>query len=206
MRGLLDDGAGKVTLPKRAKVGRTPHRLAYIRDDEAALLRAHGGGVTPDGGQLMHRGVPAYEVADEGGTADGRGHDPGYDASAVGGYDNGGDGGYGYGGFGGPADDAQRALKARLDAGEYVPSETPWQTPAPVYGPPVALPPGGPTQGMARPFQGFGAQAPVMQPYAMRPAPALPQAAQTLPPAPSYQQPAPLPAGFFDALRFLRGF
>jgi len=41
------------------------HFAAYIQPDEAALLRAHGGGVPPGGGQYMANGIPAY-IADPG--------------------------------------------------------------------------------------------------------------------------------------------
>ena len=38
------------------------HFAAYIQPNEAALLRAHGGGVPPGGGQYMANGVPSYQT------------------------------------------------------------------------------------------------------------------------------------------------
>lgn len=37
-----------------------PHFLAYINPKEAGFLRSLGGGITKDGGQMMHQGVPAF--------------------------------------------------------------------------------------------------------------------------------------------------
>jgi hypothetical protein len=65
VKGLLD---GDIAVaPKRIKPpGKKAHRLAYIDGDEAALLRSRGGGVAPDGSQIMRNGLPSYE---EGGDA-----------------------------------------------------------------------------------------------------------------------------------------
>lgn len=54
-------------LPQVTRVNGNPHMLAYITPDEAALLRAHGGGVTEGGGQLYHNGVPAFDGGSSGG-------------------------------------------------------------------------------------------------------------------------------------------
>jgi hypothetical protein len=51
-------------VPRRTEIGGQPHSLAYINPDEEELLRAKGGGVTPDGGQMMHNGVPAFAGGD----------------------------------------------------------------------------------------------------------------------------------------------
>lgn len=38
-----------------------PHFAAYITPKEASFLRALGGGITKDGGQLYHKGLPAFD-------------------------------------------------------------------------------------------------------------------------------------------------
>jgi len=214
IEGILDrDERAPVTVPKRTSVRGQPHKLAYINDEEAALLRSRGGGVDRDGGQIMHRGVPAYFAGDnaDSGTANTSGDST---SSSSGGYNNesGGDS-YGGGGVGASAVDRAAAdRKRRLNAREYIPSETPYATPAPVYAPmPTGL--GGPPPGTASPFAGFrGAlgMPPVMAPYALNPAPARPamDAFAPLPPAP---MPPAFPRadqtpGFFEYLRLLRGY
>jgi len=215
IEGMLERDERAVKVPKRSSVRGQPHKLAYINDEEAALLRSRGGGVDRDGGQIMHRGVPAY--FSENGVSDS--NDPGagtHGGASGGGYNdgNGGDGGYG-----GPAaaatppeDAAAADRRKRLNAGEYIPSETPYATPTPFYAPmPAGL--GGPPPGMSSPFAGFGAALgapPVMTPYALNPAPARPavDAFAPLPPAP---MPMPMPradqtTSFFDYLRLLRGY
>jgi hypothetical protein len=217
IEGMLSRDERAVTVPKRTSVRGQPHKLAYINDDEAALLRSRGGGVDRDGGQIMHRGVPAYYDADGNGNATDSGNPTGGGgADSGGGYNNdsGGDGGYG-----GPAaaatspmDPAAADRRKRLNAGEYIPSETPFATPTPFYAPmPAGL--GGPPPGMSSPFAGFrdalGAP-PAMPPFALNPAPARPavDAFAPLPPAP---MPMPTPradqtTSFFDYLRLLRGY
>lgn len=91
MRGLLD--SPDVTVPKRARVRGQPHMLAYINDEEAALLRSRGGGVNRDGGQIMHRGVPSYYDADGSGNATDSGNPDGSaGTSGVSGNEEGGGG------------------------------------------------------------------------------------------------------------------
>lgn len=69
MTGLLDGTI--TTAPTRIRPpGKKMHRLAYIDPEEAALLRSRGGGVTKDGGQAMHQGVPAF-WGDDSGANDG---------------------------------------------------------------------------------------------------------------------------------------
>jgi hypothetical protein len=218
VKGLLD-APRKVTVPKRTSVRGQPHKLAYINDEEAALLRSRGGGVDRDGGQIMHRGVPAYYDADGSGNATDSSNPTGGDTSADsgGGYNegNGGDGGYGGGGgMAAPSPETAAAAerRRRLNAGEYIPSATPFATPAPFFAPtPAGM--GGPPPGTVSPFTGFrnalGAP-PVMQPFALNPAPARPAvgAFAPLPPAP---MPIPMPRadqtpGFFEYLRLLRGY
>jgi hypothetical protein len=72
MKGLLDDTTVAV-VPKRTRVRGQPHHLAYINDDERRVLRARGGGVTPDGGQMTHLGVATYfgDSDSDGGEAGG---------------------------------------------------------------------------------------------------------------------------------------
>ncbi len=214
IEGMLDrDERAPVTVPKRTSVRGQPHKLAYINDEEAALLRSRGGGVDRDGGQIMHRGVPAYFAGDnaDSGTANTSGDST---SSSSGGYNNesGGDS-YGGGGVGASAVDRAAAdRRKRLNAGEYIPSETPYATPAPVYAPmPAGL--GGPPPGKASPFAGFRnalGMPPVMSPYALNPAPARPamDAFAPLPPAPMpMQMPrADQTPGFFEYLRLLRGY
>lgn len=101
MAGLMGK-AGK--LPKREKIGGQDHMLAYITPQEAQILRRQGGGVTPDGGQMMHRGVPAFRSggpagASDAGTGPGGGAGPG---GGVGGGGAAGGSGNGGGGGGGP--------------------------------------------------------------------------------------------------------
>ena len=218
MKGLLD-APSKITVPKRTSVRGQPHKLAYINDEEAALLRSRGGGVDRDGGQIMHRGVPAYYDADGSGNATDSGNPTGGDSGPSdqgGGYNdgNGGDGG-GYGGGGGggvPMDPVAADRQRRLNAGEYIPSETPYATPTPFFAPaPTGL--GlSPAAGVS-PFASFrsalGAP-PVMQPFALNPAPVRPavDAFAPLPPAPMpMQMPrADQTPGFFEYLRMLRGY
>jgi hypothetical protein len=220
IEGMLSRDERAVKVPKRTSVRGQPHKLAYINDEEAALLRSRGGGVDRDGGQIMHRGVPAY-FSENSSSEAGQGHSNSGAADASGpssggGYNNdsGSDGGYG-----GPAaaatspmDAAAADRRKRLNAGEYIPSETPYATPTPSYAPmPAGL--GGPPPGMSSPFAGFGAALgapPVMTPYALNPAPARPavDAFAPLPPAP---MPMPMPradqtTSFFDYLRLLRGY
>ena len=225
MKGLLD-APGKVTVPKRTAVRGQAHKLAYINDEEAALLRSRGGGVDRDGGQIMHRGVPAYfsegSVSDSNdsgaGGSTGHGGASGSPAGMDNGYNNdsGGDSYGGGGGGGGSASAADRAAAAdrrkRLNAGEYIPSETPYTNPTPFFAPaPTGL--GGPPAGTVSPFASFrgalGAP-PVMSPYALNPAPARP-AMDTFAPLPPAPMPMPMPradqtASFFDYLRMLRGY
>lgn len=74
--------------PRRATIGGDKHFLAYITEDEAAMLREQGGGVAPDGRQIMGpAGVPAF---DPDGSEDGGG-------GGEGGAAGGDDGGYGDG-------------------------------------------------------------------------------------------------------------
>ena len=91
MKGLLDD-TNTAIVPKRIKPpGKKPHRLVYIDDDEAAMLRARGGGVAPGGGQIMRHGLPSFDEPgaasdnansnSEASTQD-MGADPGADPSA----------------------------------------------------------------------------------------------------------------------------
>lgn len=218
IEGMLERDERAVTVPKRTSVRGQAHKLAYINDEEAALLRSRGGGVDRDGGQIMHRGVPAYYDADGSGNATDSGNPTGGDSAPGGqggGYNDGGGGGYGGGGA--PAAMSPEAAAAadrrkRLNAGEYIPSETPFATPAPFFAPmPAGL--GGPPAGTVSPFASFrdalGAP-PVMQPYALNPAPARPSmdAFAPLPPAPMpMQMPrADQTTGFFDYLRMLRGY
>lgn len=219
IEGMLDrDERAPVTVPKRTSVRGQPHKLAYINDEEAALLRSRGGGVDRDGGQIMHRGVPAYYDADGNGNATDSGNPTGGDSgpgSQGGGYNNdsGGDGGYGGGGVGvSTADPVAADRRKRLNAREYIPSETPYATPAPVYAPmPAGL--GGPPPGAVSPFAGFRnalGMPPAMSPYALNPAPARPamDAFAPLPPAPmppTFQRADQTP-GFFEYLRLLRGY
>ena len=49
------------------------HFAAYIQPDEAALLRAHGGGVTRGGGQYMANGIPAFPTTPWGSVGTGQG-------------------------------------------------------------------------------------------------------------------------------------
>lgn len=222
IEGMLERDERAVTVPKRTSVRGQAHKLAYINDEEAALLRARGGGVDRDGGQIMHRGVPAYYDADGNGNATDSSNPTGSEsaASSGGGYSDGsgGDGGsaFGGGGPGAAVTSAEAAAaaerKKRLDAGEYIPSEKPYATPAPFYAPmPAGL--GGPPAGTVSPFAGFrgalGAP-PVMQPFALNPAPARPavDAFAPLPPAPMpMQMPrADQTTSFFDYLRMLRGY
>lgn len=117
MAGLMGK-AGK--LPKREKIGGQEHMLAYITPQEAQILRRQGGGVAPDGGQIMHRGVPAFFGPDGAGTGPGdsgvsgaaadAGHGSGSAApgghgggGGMGGSGNGSMGGAGMGGVGTPA-------------------------------------------------------------------------------------------------------
>lgn len=81
-RGLFDaEPSGQVTAPRRTSVRGTPHHLAYITAQEAALLRARGGGLTRDGRPLRGpSGVPAFDnngdgggTGADGGAADGHG-------------------------------------------------------------------------------------------------------------------------------------
>lgn len=216
IEGLLERDERAVTVPKRTSVRGQPHKLAYINDEEAALLRSRGGGVDRDGGQIMHRGVPAY-VDDSGGGSSNAGPDgggQGHNASNDSNTSNSGGGGDSYaGGAAAPAADPAAAdRKKRLDAGEYIPSETPYATPAPFYAPmPSGL--GGPPPGTASPFAGFGAALgapPVMQPYALNPAPARPTM-DTFAPLPPAPMPMPTPRadqtpGYFEYLRLLRGY
>lgn len=76
-RGLLDaEPSGQVTAPRRTSVRGTPHLLAYITAEEAALLRARGGGLTRDGRPLRGpAGLPAFDNSGDGG--DGTGADGG---------------------------------------------------------------------------------------------------------------------------------
>lgn len=115
-RGLLDaEPSGQVTAPRRTSVRGTPHHLAYITAEEAALLRARGGGLTRGGRPLRGpAGVPAFDNSGDGG--DGAGADGGAagsdghgDSGAADGHSNSsgpdgtsdGNGGNGeYGGYG----------------------------------------------------------------------------------------------------------
>ena len=49
-----------IRAPMTATVRGQPHHLAYITPGEAELLRAHGGGIAFGGGQMTHKGIPAY--------------------------------------------------------------------------------------------------------------------------------------------------
>jgi len=53
-------------IPKQTLLGGELHNLAYITPAESEVLRGLGGGVTPSGGQMMSRGVPAYQGASYG--------------------------------------------------------------------------------------------------------------------------------------------
>jgi hypothetical protein len=61
------------------------HFAAYIQPDEAALLRAHGGGVTRGGGQYMANGIPAFPTP-WGGVGTGQGGWVGGNPAAGGGF------------------------------------------------------------------------------------------------------------------------
>jgi hypothetical protein len=95
-RGLLDaEPSGQVTAPRRTSVRGTPHHLAYITAQEAALLRARGGGLTRDGRPLRGpAGLPAFDNSGDGGdgAGDGAGAD-GADGSGAGAADGHGDSG-----------------------------------------------------------------------------------------------------------------
>ena len=47
-------------IPRQTLLGGELHNLAYITPSESEVLRGLGGGVTPSGGQMMSRGVPAF--------------------------------------------------------------------------------------------------------------------------------------------------
>ena len=49
--------AGKIKVPQRVN----DHFLAYINPQEAATLRAMGGGITAGGGQKMMNGIPSFD-------------------------------------------------------------------------------------------------------------------------------------------------
>jgi hypothetical protein len=51
--------AGKIKVPQRVN----DHFLAYINPQEAATLRAMGGGITAGGGQKMMNGIPSFSEA-----------------------------------------------------------------------------------------------------------------------------------------------
>ena len=51
-------GVNSGALSAAAPLGHFP---AYITSDEAEMLRAQGGGVTPDGGQYMANGIPVFQ-------------------------------------------------------------------------------------------------------------------------------------------------
>ena len=53
-------------IPRQTLLGGELHNLAYITPSESEVLRGLGGGVTPSGGQMMSRGVPAYQGASYG--------------------------------------------------------------------------------------------------------------------------------------------
>jgi|TARA_R110000822_G_scaffold309928_1_gene440676 hypothetical protein len=55
-------------IPRQTLLGGELHNLAYITPSESEVLRGLGGGVTPSGGQMMSRGVPAFAP---GGQAEG---------------------------------------------------------------------------------------------------------------------------------------
>lgn len=62
----------RVHAPRHAVVRGTPHHLAYITAEEAALLRARGGGLTRDGRPLHGpAGLPAFDNSGDGGDGDG---------------------------------------------------------------------------------------------------------------------------------------
>lgn len=112
MKGLLDGDLA--VAPRRIKpAGKKPHRLAYIDGDEAALLRARGGGVAPDGGQIMRHGLPSYEDGGDGG-GDGSGNgggDGSNDADGMGGSSEAtGDAGDSKGGVEGAVADAMGSM------------------------------------------------------------------------------------------------
>ena len=52
--------AGKIKVPQRVN----DHFLAYINPQEAATLRAMGGGITAGGGQKMMNGIPSFSEAE----------------------------------------------------------------------------------------------------------------------------------------------
>lgn len=92
-RGLLDaEPSSQVTAPRRTSVRGTPHHLAYITVQEAALLRARGGGLTRDGRPLRGpAGVPAFDNSGDGGDgagADGASADGHGDSGAADGQGN----------------------------------------------------------------------------------------------------------------------
>ena len=53
-------GGGIRSLPTRPIIGGQQHELSYITPEESRLLRQHGGGVTPHGGQLKVGGLNTY--------------------------------------------------------------------------------------------------------------------------------------------------
>ena len=53
-------GGGIRSLPTRPIIGGQQHELSYITPEESRLLRQHGGGVTPNGGQLKVGGLNTY--------------------------------------------------------------------------------------------------------------------------------------------------
>jgi hypothetical protein len=55
-------GGGIRSLPTRPIIGGQQHELSYITPEESRLLRQHGGGVTPNGGQLKVGGLNTYST------------------------------------------------------------------------------------------------------------------------------------------------
>jgi hypothetical protein len=58
--GYYSEGGGLRSLPTRPIIGGQQHELSYITPEESRLLRQHGGGVTPNGGQLKVEGLNTY--------------------------------------------------------------------------------------------------------------------------------------------------
>ena len=74
-------------LQRRAPPGHFP---AFVTPGEANLLRSHGGGVAPGGGQYMAGGIPAFSYGSEAGFGQGEGEPgTGFGGDAPGGGDYG---------------------------------------------------------------------------------------------------------------------
>ncbi|MBR0669146.1 hypothetical protein GXW71_32650 [Roseomonas hellenica] len=225
-RGLLDaEPTGQVTAPRRTSVRGTPHHLAYITAEEAALLRARGGGLTRDGRPLRGpAGVPAFDNSGDGGdgadggaggsadghgdsgaadghgdsgAADGHGNSSGPDGTSDGNGDNGGYGLANYLGSLLPQGPDPRAAQREA-----------WRSAltAPIDQTPRSFVAGGAMQGAAPQapvasynYGAFPTAPPVigaMQPLPAAPAPGAPPASGGLPPVPNLGLPSYAPPGY----------